>query len=354
MDDSKKYYLHRISHEDYVSYSLLEKGYITAGWSLFSDTDILDASREEGYPRFEGIVKDKGYEKDRSRWVMWYFAQMKVGDTVIVPLNGGKYSAYKVIEEAKPISQLENEVPSLTVAWGENTVVWKNHMIFDQTENEGVDLGFYIKAEPILEGASRHDHALGAFARRMKMLQTNADITDIKDEIDRSIQSGIKKKPISIRSSLEKALTESIKNLLYNDLDDNKFELLVKWYMKKCGATFADKLAKNEPGKSGGADADIRACFDPLKYIVYIQAKQHRAETSDWAVKQIDLYHNQKVEDSQRDEGCTYAFWVISLCDDFSEEARRLAREQNIRLIDGNEFAQMLLDVGISGIDDAF
>ena len=37
------YWLHRISHEREVSYDLLEKGYLTIGWSNFIGTDILKA-----------------------------------------------------------------------------------------------------------------------------------------------------------------------------------------------------------------------------------------------------------------------------------------------------------------------
>ncbi|MDR2132072.1 MAG: restriction endonuclease, partial [Clostridiales Family XIII bacterium] len=63
------------------------------------------------------------------------------------------------------------------------------------------------------------------------------------------------------------------------------------------------------------------------------------------------------VEREDRDDAdpeYTYIPWVISTGDDFSDEAVRLAREKNVRLIDGNTFVGMLLDVGIAGIDAAF
>lgn len=41
----KQYFLHRVSHEGNVSYSLLEKGYLTLGWSDLSLSGLLEAAR---------------------------------------------------------------------------------------------------------------------------------------------------------------------------------------------------------------------------------------------------------------------------------------------------------------------
>ena len=49
----KKYYLHRISHESEISYPLLERGFLTLGWEKFSDSSIVEATREIGYPKFD-------------------------------------------------------------------------------------------------------------------------------------------------------------------------------------------------------------------------------------------------------------------------------------------------------------
>ena len=43
---TKKYYLHRISHEDYVSYSLMNQGYLTLGWNELAGSGILEAAKE--------------------------------------------------------------------------------------------------------------------------------------------------------------------------------------------------------------------------------------------------------------------------------------------------------------------
>ena len=55
------YYLHRISHENEVSYALFKNGvngdrYISLGWSVFMNTDILEYARKnDNYESFEKI-----------------------------------------------------------------------------------------------------------------------------------------------------------------------------------------------------------------------------------------------------------------------------------------------------------
>ncbi|MDO4837434.1 MAG: hypothetical protein Q4B32_03460, partial [Clostridia bacterium] len=53
-------------------------------------------------------------------------------------------------------------------------------------------------------------------------------------------------------------------------------------------------------------------------------------------------------------DGYTAIPWVISSGTGFSKEAVALAQEKGVRLIDGPEFARMLVDVGIVNIDQAF
>ena len=47
----------------------------------------------------------------------------------------------------------------------------------------------------------------------------------------------------------------------------------------------------------------------------------------------------------------TYIPWVISTCEDFSDEAKNKAKDSKIRLINGKEFARMILEQGLQNID---
>ncbi len=97
----RKYYLHRISHESNVSYSLKDKVYVTLGWESCADLNVhmMEVAREDSTQKFEQITNNCG----RSRWSMWYFARMKIDDIVVVPLYGGLFSVYRVREQANPI-----------------------------------------------------------------------------------------------------------------------------------------------------------------------------------------------------------------------------------------------------------
>ncbi len=86
----------------------------------------------------------------------------------------------------------------------------------------------------------------------------------------------------------------------------------------------------------------------------------HKKETSSWAVKQIKRYKEQMSDDNSE---YTYASWVITSAEEFSKEAKAEAadegnedkgRKNKVRLIDGKEFARMLLDIGLLNLDQAF
>ena len=347
----EKYYLHRISHESNTSYSLLEKNILTLGWSIFANSDILEAAREKDYPRFNPIVEAHGVGFNRSRWSIWYFARMEKGDKIVVPLDGGMFSVFEVEENAQSIACLEPLLPELYGAWNKHRMIWKDHRIYDEVEDRQIDLGFFIRVKPIVINVSRKYYAAGKLVSRMKIRVTNADITDIKEYVENAIASAIIAKPVSLYEQSIEALSKNLKKQIIDILDDNKFEKLIAWYVKKIGAEYSKIPAKNEPGKKDGADSDIVAEFKNLKHIIYIQAKHHKGETSGWAVHQIKEYFSQKADG---DSDYSYAKWVVSTCDQYSKDAVKAAQEYNVRLIDGEEFARMLIDVGLMNIDKAY
>lgn len=53
------------------------------------------------------------------------------------------------------------------------------------------------------------------------------------------------------------------------------------------------------------------------------------------------------------DNDYTALSWVISTAQ-FTNETYKKAKEQSVRLIDGQSFIQLLLDCGLDGIDNAF
>jgi HJR/Mrr/RecB family endonuclease len=83
-----------------------------------------------------------------------------------------------------------------------------------------------------------------------------------------------------------------------------------------------------------------------------VQVKKHIGNTGDWAVQQIIMFNqnNQYKQYNNDDESCVMyntILWIISSGDDFSTAAKEMARENNVRLINGKEFAKLLLENGI-------
>lgn len=347
-----EYFLHRISHEDNTSYSLLDKCYLTIGWELFADTNIMQASRKPDYQEFDAITDSKNQKTNRSRWCMWYFAQIKQDDYIVVPLYSGKFSVYRAIDSAKPINELENELnESFYGRWNNHPITWKEHRLFDEEDNRKVDLGFFVKVEKIVAEVPRN-FVSGKLTSRMKIRTTTANISDIAKEIEEAVVAGKKSEPINLYEITMNELAVQLKDkIIKSKLNADRWEQLIQWYFLKIGADISVIPAKNESGKEDGADADIIAEFTNLKMIIYVQAKFHDGQTSEWAVEQISKYKNQKC-DGEPDY--IYATWVISSADEFSTEAIEAACINNVRLINGTEFTRMLLDVGLNNLNDAF
>ena len=346
-DTQIKYWLHRISHEWDVSYKLLSEGYLTIGWSNLTLTDIIASmGNTVDTPLFEKVMEEQGYHSSRSRWNLWYFFSFSAGDIVVVPLFSGEFSIYKIIGKAIRITDL----PGFDSLESDNGSVIKRDSdgFFIREDGTYVDLGFAIKVEPIREHISRYEYADNALTSRMKIRQTNADISDLKENVQNVINA---KGPVNLYAGIIEELSEKLLDAISSQLTPDKFELLVKWYFQKLGASKTFRPAKNESGKSEGADADIIAEFDALKIVFYVQAKLHDNVTSQWAVEQISKYKDQH-ENAVGEY--TIIPWVVSSAKEFSSEAVTQAQNNNVRLITGLEFSRMLIDSGITDINKAF
>ena len=76
-----------------------------------------------------------------------------------------------------------------------------------------------------------------------------------------------------------------------------------------------------------------------------VQVKKHKGVTDEWAIQQIKAYMTNHIYDDYHTQ-----MWVISSCEKFSEKALNEAEAAGVRLINGNEFARMILDAGLEGL----
>ena len=340
-----KYWLQRISHEPNVSYKLLSLGYLSVGWSALATSDIENVIRADDERAFEEIMRKHGYGARRNRWALWNFCKFNQGDYVVGPLPNSEFSIYKIIGKPIPITKLPG-FEDFTTDGGGKIVRDNRGLLYLPQTDETVDLGFVVKIEPIKEHISRYKYADNKLTARMKIRQTNADISDLAESIQNVIKADA---PINLYNMVIEELAEKLLEAIMVQLTPDKFELLVKWYFEKLGASRAYRPAKNSSDKTDGADADVIAEFDSLQITVYVQAKMHNNVTDGWAVEQISKYKDQHEEDEN-----TVIPWVISTANEFSEEANSMAQENKVHLITGTEFARLLIKAGITDIDKAF
>ena len=344
----KNFWLHRISHEARYSYPLLEDNILTIGFSDFSkEENISSILNDDSDEIFKRLCKEAEWEYcPKSVFSLKKFLMMKKEDWVIIPLFYGKFGIYEIIDDfGQCIKNLQiNNIRD----WNGNFAHIKDNLIYSDFEKGYIDLGFFRKVKLIenCKEISRSGYADKELIRRLKARQTTLNITDLSENIESVVKRLSENKPLSFYSDYMQKSRESIIEIIESSVNtEEKFELLIKCYFEALGAE-VEIPSKNSPNKPERADADIIAVFESTKTIYYVQAKYHNngTLTDDWAVSQIKEYVSYKDE---TDSNYSRISWVISFASDYTKEARNLAAENNIILINRYEFAGMLLDAGI-------
>lgn len=350
----KKYWLHRISHHGEVSYDLLEKGYLTIGWSRFLDQPekLIETIKDKDSDLdFRNYTESHGVTT-RSRLSLWNFGKMNQGDTALVPMYGGKFGVYRILEEMQPISNLK--IKKFKASNKEEFEIIDSYLV-NTTINEIVDLGFFLKVESILQGEDPkpRNYAESKLISRMKILQTNTDITDLANEVESAI---VAKEPHDVYAIFtEEIKSKFIDDDIFGEYTPDQMEMLVAQYFKKIGADDVIILAKNEPGKPEGSDADVKATFTDLKTSYYVQVKHHHGETGMEGLNQIKDYIDY-INSNPDDEDEVDIAWLLTtgvFADSVKQKVKeyRDNGEANIRLVDGRKFVEMIFNAGIDLLD---
>lgn len=339
------YYLHRISYYKSISSPLLEKeNYLSIGGfaNLYGDK-LYDIVAKKDKNAFNKYLKEKK-SKFKSVPQLWRFLNFKKDDLIIVPNPyGKKFSIYKIIGD-KFLGNEDKELSEALTKLGLNNL-----------KDEKYILGYFWKVESVAKDISKRDYADNPLMRIMRYRGTNVVCNDkLKKSIDDAINNFKEKKPINLFLDIVDSCCDNILKLIREKLDDAKFEKLIKLYFKQCGANDVYKPSKTDNDEG---DCDVEALFEPIKTIIHVQAKAHKGYTNEWAIRQINEYieneteNNEYIEDEMEDNKYIHIGWVISTCDDFSNEAKKLADKNNILLINGETFAEMLIRSGIHTID---
>jgi predicted Mrr-cat superfamily restriction endonuclease len=339
-------WLNRISHVAEASYPLIEKGFLTIGYSDFCSAEFLEKTKSKDWTYFEKSFMEQWGTIPRTRYNLWRFiAEMQVGDWVLVP-SWGSFSVYRVDSEACLINGIDSKGLS---AWNNRSLTVMPDGLHISDQSDSLDLGFFRKVSAIAMDISRYDFADGALTARMKIRTTNADISDLTASVKKAIEAFHAKRPINLHSQILDASRDAILKLIQEQLNPDKFERLIKWFFEGVGATNVVIPSKNESGKEG--DADIVATFDHMRTVYCVQAKLHSGETDSWGVQQVRDFTAQK---DRMDDGYTKIGWVVTSAQSFSVECVELAKEHSIGLFTGPDLARMILESGIKDLDKAF
>ncbi len=183
-EKKKHYWLHRITGGDngwLLSYPLLHKHcLLSTGWSFLS----CDAYADEIQRRGLFAIKDL-YELESATWarnaysLLHFVHDMHKNDVVVVP-EGRYITIYRLTDD----KILTNE--SIWKSYLSEVGVKKEDEGSLSKDGKGIDLGFYRRVEPLTVKILRDELGDGLY-KKTRTLQTNLEITDVADEIERLI-----------------------------------------------------------------------------------------------------------------------------------------------------------------------
>ena len=339
------YWLHRITggrNAFPIAKMLLENGYLSIGWADFSCdefvTNVLDNGIDDAINKHAKSKQENfNWAFTRNRWSLWRFIkEMKAGDYIVVP-TWKAFSIY-VIEDDQVLTNQSFSLKECS----------KELPKFDGTylrdeQNNVIDLGFYRKVKAIGKATNipRKGYADQLLFSRMKIMQTNANITDIYKSVDDAITRAEHGNPICFYKELLDSTQDNAKKVIDNFTQHITYEDLVGKYLQAIGADDVQKPPQNE-SKTEEGDADRVAYFEDLKVAVMVQVKKHSDKTNAWSVEQITRYL-----ENHKNEDYNVQLWVISNANDFTEDAKQKAFKNSVRLINGDDFARMILEVGL-------
>jgi len=266
--------------------------------------------------------------KARTRYNLKRFiCDMKKGDWVVVP----KWSDFDIYEIIGQKPHIISELPANSIEdWHKKPVTLGNNGHLYRENGDLVDLGFMWRVKPVRILLSRYKFADAALTSRMKHRGTNITISDLRSSVEAAVVAFDANRPVDLYNSLAEATVQAVLSVIRKELNDSKFERLVKWYLERVGASAAEIPAKNERDKQG--DADVVAAFDFIRTAIYVQVKFHNGTTDEWSVKQIVSYQAGEAAMTFAD-GYSQVCWVISSADKFSDAAVELANENKVQLI---------------------
>ena len=342
----RKYWMHRISYERDVKEILLnEDNLLVTGWGKVSTDAFLNKVYKKDREGYNQIYKQEFGQLSRNRFCLYMFInEFKKGDYVIVP--GDKdFSVYQIVGER--VCTKEHLHLSIKSTSANQLIDYRNDRYFNKKTGDELELGFFWEVQPIELNISRDSYADNILRQRLKFQMTNIEMTDLSERIEKAIKDKRNGNIINVYAEISNNVRGIILKNLTETINDSHLERVVKWYVDRIGATKSYIPAKNTLSKDKG-DADVIALFDDLRVMLVIQVKQYTDSVGKNDVEQVVKafeYYDEKYPEY------TSLKWLVSTCKSFTDEAAEIAENENVRLINGDEFSQMILDAGIKDMN---
>jgi predicted Mrr-cat superfamily restriction endonuclease len=299
---------------------LIDAKQIVIGWSETRDLLFDPVLDREGFKR-QLIATHPGYQDNpyslgQATGYLWRFLrEMSVGDYAIVPIPKAFYLG-RITSDAL---YLEDRVKDDTAI--RRDVEWLN------------------EGKPILR-----DYCSAGLVSILKYQGTCVNATRLLEDLETTLALAQKKQRPNFKTQLNGNLKTQVANFLTASgsyLDDRQFEELVRQLLLGLGATTSE-IPSRQKYKKSLADVDVEANFVHLGLQVYVQVKKHKDRSGKHAVEQII----EAIKIDNPDGSSPIFGWVIT-SGIFDEDAHKLANENGIRVIDGDELAEMIVAVGL-------
>lgn len=206
---------------------MLERGYLSIGFSDFADNIFLRGVIENGRDVFEKAFDDRWHRRPKTRVSLWNFiTQMHTGDRIVVP-SSGTFSVHDIVgDRALAISEVEIE--GLRTWSGDAIVRGEKNLLVNSKTNQLIDLGFVWKVAPVATSVPRSSYADAALTARMKIRSTTANISDLNGSVEQALAAYRQSRPLNLHASLLSEQVRSTLSLIKTQLTPGKFEQLIQ------------------------------------------------------------------------------------------------------------------------------
>ena len=271
----------------------------------------------------EVFSKKNNIEKRRFRHSLYKFLfEYQIGDILVIP-GHKEIHVFKVVSDIIYGDELKDVIGNIP---------------------EKDDFVYFRELEPVRINIPRNGYLNSEFLGTLKNRGTVLDISYYKNHV---IEVLAKSEADSLHEKIVNVTSELLLGCINESLSPEQWESIICLIFDKMGADQADVLPKCPSQKEGVEDADVLAVFEKLKIVVFVQAKKYKGEADmSGAIKQINEYE-QKYREQYK--GYTTLKWIV--CSSTKIVNKEDCENNGIRIIDGNEFVRILLDLGINNID---